>query len=114
MSRWQDAHIGRESTFVSMRATPDEKNRLEELRRELRLTSKGQVLRMTLDALEILAMPATWAMDGPEGIRENREKAEAIRRHLAERFSVGGPDAECGLPASAPAPDQDDQPETSS
>lgn len=49
---WQDAHVGQGTPQVAVRVTEDEKERLEQLRRELRLTSKGQVMRVALDALE--------------------------------------------------------------
>lgn len=104
MSRWQDAHIGRESTFVSMRATEVEKERLEELRRELRLTSKGQVLRVALDLLEILAVPGTWVLEGAEGLRQMRQDTEVTRAKITRRFGLedAPADADGGLPAAAP------------
>ncbi len=49
---WQDAHVGAGTPAVALRVTEDEKERLEQLRRELRLTSKGQVMRVALDILE--------------------------------------------------------------
>ena len=55
---WQDAHVGADSERVSFRATEEEKERLEELRQELRLTSKGQVIRAALDLLEKVAVSA--------------------------------------------------------
>lgn len=49
---WQDAHVGAGHSGLTVRMTDDEKERLEKLRQELRLTSKGQVMRVALDALE--------------------------------------------------------------
>lgn len=49
---WQDAHVGATGPQVAVRITEDEKQRLEQLRQELRLTSKGQVMRVALDILE--------------------------------------------------------------
>ncbi len=49
---WQDAHVGAGTPQVAVRMTDEERERLEQLRRELRLTSKGQVVRVALDILE--------------------------------------------------------------
>ena len=53
---WQDAYVGATSPQVAVRVTDEERERLEELRRELRLTSKGQVIRAALDLLERVAV----------------------------------------------------------
>ncbi len=107
--KWQDAHIGTASPQVALRVTEEEKQRLEQLRRAHGLTSKAQVVRLALDLLEAAVLPGSWVIDGMEGIRENEQIFDRLRARL-----TGGPDAECGSPASAPAPDQDDQPGASS
>lgn len=68
--KWQDAHVGGASPQVALRVTEDEKDRLDELRRELRLTSKGQVMRVALDLLERF-MVAGAAIGLPTFDREN-------------------------------------------
>lgn len=54
IKQWQDAHVGVDSKNMTFRLTEDESNKLEELRADLRLTSKAQVLRFALDALQVL------------------------------------------------------------
>jgi hypothetical protein len=49
---WQDAHVGAGTPQLGLRVTEEERERLEQLRQELRLTSKGQVMRVALDILE--------------------------------------------------------------
>ena len=120
MSKWADAYVGRESPQVAVRVTEEEKDRLEELRRELRLTSKGQVIRFALDLLE-RGFIATG--EEPEearrlGRRARRragvprvadpeaapsDDAVAVNKDLQTSFRhvVGGPDAVAGLPGAA-------------
>jgi len=128
MGKWQDAHIGADSQHITLRATDEEKERLEQLRRELRLTSKGQVIRAALDLLEQLGVVGDVAAGrDPEpahraGRRVRRhygvprradleaapvDDVVATRRKVVTSFKHvrGGEllDAECGSPASAPA-----------
>jgi len=128
MHKWQDAHVGRESPQMAVRVTEEEKERLELLRQELRLTSKGQVIRAALDLLEQLgAVGDVVAGRDPEpahraGRRIRRhygvprradldaapvDDTVATRRKVVTSFKHvrGGRllDAECGSPASAPA-----------
>lgn len=103
-SKWLDAHIGATSPQMALRVTEEEKLRLEQLRRAHGLTSKSQVVRLALDLLEAAVLPGTWVWDGMEGVRENEQIFDRLRARLVE-----GADAECGSPASAPAPDQADQ-----
>lgn len=129
MSKWQDAFVGTESSNTTFRTTDQEKERLEELRCELRLTSKGQVIRAALDLLEQIAVTSD-ALSG-QGSEKARRGARRIRRHygvprvsdieaapsddaIARRkkvvtsykYVVGGPDAGVSSPDPAPATDQ--------
>jgi len=77
---WQDAHIGTDSSSVSFRATDEERQRLEQLREELRLTSKGQVLRMALDLLEAVQVGQDSLLGADK--QETRRIMRRVRRHL--------------------------------
>lgn len=72
--RWQDATVGVDSKVVGVRMTDEEKERLEEMRRSMGLTSKAQVVRVALDLLELASRPGRWAFDSPE--KYARESAE--------------------------------------
>ena len=80
--RWQGAHVGGDSPMVTMRVTPEEGDRLEEMRRELGLRSKSQVLRVALDLAEGLLLPGTLMLEGREGLRENEEIFDKLREKL--------------------------------
>jgi hypothetical protein len=106
--RWQDAFVGTETPQIAVRVTPEEKVRLEELRRHYRLTSKAQVVRMALDALEALSAPATLFFDGEKGLKENQEVVELLKSRLeAHGFTsfgelLRGPGADgSGMPGPA-------------
>ena len=104
MHKWRDAHVGREGPQMAVRVTEQEKDRLEELRRELRLTSKGQVLRYALDLLELLNTPNEFVLGGPERVRKVwAEHPEFVERVL-RRFGglAEGPEADAGSPGAAP------------
>jgi len=60
--------------------TDDEKERLEQLRQELRLTSKGQVLRVALDLLEAVQVGQDSLIGSDK--QETRRIMRRIRRHL--------------------------------
>ena len=138
MSKWIGAHVGEGSPQIAVRVTSEEKDRLEQLRKELQLTSKGQVIRAALDLLEGLAVTGdTVAGHDPENSRRAGRRlrrhhgvprssdldaapvddAVAIRRRVVTSFKHvrGGEllDAERGLSASAPAapaaPEVDDR-----
>lgn len=72
--RWQDAHLGTESTGLTVRLTEEEKERLEQLRRSHGLTSKAQVIRLALDILELGSRPGRWAFDSPEQYQKDAEE----------------------------------------
>lgn len=72
--RWQDAPVGVDSKVIGVRMTDEEKERLEQLRRSMGLTSKAQVIRFALDMLEVASRPGRWAFDSPETFA--RETAE--------------------------------------
>lgn len=79
MSKWQGATVGRESKTMGLRITDEEEQRLELLRQEFRLTSKGQVIRAALDLLERVVV----ATDSDEGERAiTRRGARRIRRKV--------------------------------
>jgi len=77
---WQDAHIGSDTSAVSFRATDEERQRLEQLRQELRLTSKGQVLRVALDLLEAMQIGNDSLLGADK--QETRRIMRRVRRHL--------------------------------
>jgi hypothetical protein len=60
--------------------TDDEKERLEQLRQELRLTSKGQVLRVALDLLEAMQVGQDSLLGADK--QETRRIMRRVRRHL--------------------------------
>jgi hypothetical protein len=105
MSKWQGAHVGVDSKTIGLRVTEEEEERLERLRGDLRLTSKGQVLRAALDVLEVLNTPTEFVLGGPERVRkvwtEHPEFVEAVLRKLGGL--VAEPDADAGLSSAAPA-----------
>lgn len=82
-TRWQDAHVGAASAAVSFRATEQERERLEQLRQDLRLTSRGQVIRAALDLLEAVAL-------GSDTIT-GKNTAETRRLMRRARRAVGVP-----------------------
>jgi hypothetical protein len=90
--QWQDAHVGIDSKNMTFRLTDEESKRLEELRSELRLTSKAQVLRAALDALQILGAGGmlltgeNWEQYRGRGDRlhEAIVNNEAIKQFIAE------------------------------
>lgn len=84
---WQDAHVGAGHSGLTVRMTDDEKERLEKLRQELRLTSKGQVMRVALDALErFMVVGAALGMGRDKG--ENwREVLDQVQRGV-QRLEV--------------------------
>lgn len=78
---WQDAHVGAGTPQLGLRVTEDEKERLDTLRRELRLTSKGQVVRVALDILERFVI-AGIALGGPLEKGENwRDSIKLIQKN---------------------------------
>jgi hypothetical protein len=79
---WQDAHVGVGTPALSLRVTEDEKQRLEQLRQELRLTSKGQVVRAALDVLERF-MVAGAALGAPTGEKNWRDAVDIARGGVA-------------------------------
>ncbi len=101
MSEWQGAHVGVDSKTIGLRVTEEEEKRLERLRGDLRLTSKGQVLRAALDVLEVLNMPGRFLVGGPAELRRLREEAEQVREIIRREHSEAGDDG--GLPAGAAA-----------
>jgi hypothetical protein len=104
MTKWQDAHVGSESTITGFRTTEQEKERLEQLRKELRLTSKGQVIRAALDLLEVLNTPNEFLLGGPERVRKVwAEHPEFVERALRKFGGLAeGPEADAGSPGAAP------------
>lgn len=84
--RWQDAHVGAVSPQVAVRMTEEEKQRLEQLRQDLRLTSKGQVIRAALDLLEQLFL-ATDPVMGADQAETRRVMRRARRAHGVPRVS---------------------------
>lgn len=72
--RWHDAPVGDDSKVVGVRMTDEEKERLEQLRRSLGLTSKAQVIRLALDMLELGSRPGRWAFDSPEQYQKDSEE----------------------------------------
>jgi hypothetical protein len=77
---WKDAHVGTGTGQVSLRVTDEEKQRLEHLRQEFRLTSKGQVIRAALDLLEG-ATVGTDFLAGREP-EPTRRAMRRVRRHV--------------------------------
>ena len=74
-----NAPVGEDSVGLTVRMTQEEKERLEILRQEFRLTSKGQVIRAALDLLE----RAVVATDPNEEERAvTRRGARRIRRKV--------------------------------
>lgn len=67
------------SELLTMRTTEQEKNRLEELRVSLGLTSKSQVLRAALDALELVVSATDFT---PASRQETRDVMSLIRFRL--------------------------------
>lgn len=114
---WQNAHVGRTGPQVAVRVTEEEKDRLEQLRRELRLTSKGQVIRAALDVLERIAVVGAALGISNEGedwhkvVTDINRGAGRLHARNHDRNVVGGePGADAGLPGTAPAvSDQDEQ-----
>ena len=102
-NEWIAAHVGEDSTTIGVRLTAEEKERLERLRSDLRLTSKGQVIRAALDMLEVLNMPGRFLVGGAAGVRRLREEAEQVREIIRREHSEAGDDS--GLPAGAAASD---------
>jgi hypothetical protein len=93
---------------MAVRVTEEEKERLEELRRELRLTSKGQVIRAALDLLEVLNTPGEFVLGGPAGVKRAwAEHPEFVENTLKKYGGLAPePDVDAGLPSAAPAGDQ--------
>lgn len=81
--KWQDAATGADSPQMALRVTAEEKQRLEELRQAFRLTSKGQVLRLALDLLELAAVPGTFMLEGSKGVRESQGMGEVLTDRIA-------------------------------
>lgn len=82
MSRWQGATVGRDSKTMGIRLTEEEEQRLEALRQEFRLTSKGQVIRAALDLLEGMGAVSDVVVRANEEQRElTRRAGRRIRRH---------------------------------
>ncbi len=108
MHKWEDAHVGQGGPQVAVRVTQEEKERLEELRRELRLTSKGQVIRAALDLLEVLNTPGEFILGGPGRVKRTWAEHPEFVENALKKF--GGlapePDADAGLPSAAPVGDQ--------
>jgi hypothetical protein len=106
---WQDAHTGKDSEKFTFRTTEQEKERLEELRRELRLTSKGQVIRAALDLLEVLNTPGEFILGGRGRVKRTWAEHPEFVENALKKF--GGlapePDADAGLPSAAPAEGQE-------
>ena len=111
MNQWHDAHVGTETEQVAFRLTQEEKQRLEELRQAYRLTSKAQVLRLALDALQVLGAPGSLllGMDYNE-VRARGDRVHdaatnhaAVQRFIKERTSDSGGAVACPRPA-APEP----------
>lgn len=103
---------------MGIRVTDEEERRLEQLRGDLRLTSKGQVIRAALDLLERLTIAGAALglaeLQGESWRTVVREVQTGADRHQAEnlrRNSVGvEPGAGVSLPDPAPAgPDQDER-----
>lgn len=69
---------------MGIRVTEEEEERLEQLRGDLRLTSKGQVIRAALDLLEQVALAA----DALPPVGNSAETRRIMRR---ARRSVGVP-----------------------
>jgi len=106
--KWRGAYVGVDSTVVSLRVTDEEKERLERLRGDLRLTSKGQVLRAALDLLEVLNTPNEFVLGGPERVRKTWAEHPEFVEKVLRRFGglADELDADAGLPSAAPAGDQ--------
>ncbi len=128
MSKWQDAHVGEDSSGLTVRMTGEEKQRLEQLRGDLRLTSKGQVIRAALDLLELAALggDALTRGDLAETRRVMRRARRAVGVPRSEDLEAAAaddaiaknknlktsykhlapqPDGDAGLPSAAPAGD---------
>jgi hypothetical protein len=108
MSKWQGAHVGVDSKTIGLRVTEEEEDRLERLRGDLRLTSKGQVLRAALDLLEVLNTPGEFMLGGPERVRKAWAEHPELVGKVLRKFGglVAEPDADAGLPGAALAGDQ--------
>ncbi len=100
MSKWQGASVPAGTPGMTVRMTAEEKERLEELRQHLRLTSKGQVLRVALDVLEVLNIPGTFIWSGPDGVRKMLEEGEEIREKIARKFAISASSPDRGLPVT--------------
>ena len=94
MSKWQGAHTPADgSVGLTVRLTPEEKDRLEQLRRAKGLTSKAQVIRYALDVMEALATPGEFILGGPEGVRRQWAEHEDLVRAVQRKW--GGRRAGC-------------------
>ena len=82
MATWLGAEVG--SKILGLRATEEEHSRLDYLRAALGLKSKSDVVRMALDALEILFA----AVDVTQAQREDTQKVMSI---LRVRLGVASP-----------------------
>jgi hypothetical protein len=84
---WQDAHVGSGHSGLTVRMTDEEKERLEQLRQELRLTSKGQVMRVALDALErFMVVGAALGMGSLRG--ENWREVAALTQKGVQGWEI--------------------------
>ncbi len=103
--KWLDAHVGQDSTVVSLRVTDEEKERLERLRGDLRLTSRGQVIRWALDIAERLALlsAAAGTRDFRQAVRDVSDGAAGHQLENLRRNSLAEPDADAGSPGTAAA-----------
>lgn len=83
-TQWRRARVGADSDILSMRITPEEADRLEQLRRQLGHKSKAQLVRAALDLAEAVLMPGTLIVEGREGLRENEEMFDRLRARLLD------------------------------
>jgi hypothetical protein len=108
MSKWQGAHVGMDSKTIGLRVTEEEEERLERLRGDLRLTSKGQVLRAALDLLEVINTPSEFVLGGPERVRRAWAEHPEFVENVLRKFGglVAEPSDDAGLSGTLPAGDQ--------
>jgi hypothetical protein len=99
--------VGVDSQTIGIRVTDTEQQRLEELRKQTGMKSKAQVIRMALDLLEVAAIPGTWMMEGPQGVRRNLLDHDEFVSVVLGKLGLAGVEADdSGVAAGAAPPVQ--------
>jgi hypothetical protein len=88
--------------------TQEEKQYLEELRKQYGLRSIAQVVRLGIELLEKGARPYTFLTEGSEGLRRNRELVPDVQESALRKLGLAGVELDDGRAAAGAglSPDQ--------